>query len=75
MRIPTPRLAISAPITFLPDEQVAEALAEGLASAYPGARLDIGLTAATAPYYSFPGEEEYVRLNEVYFLQNTHHEV
>lgn len=60
----TAPVTTAAPLTFLPDEQIATALAEGLASAYPGARLDIGLTAATAPYYSFPGEEEYVRLNE-----------
>ncbi len=45
------------------DAEIAARIAEALSTAYLGARLDIGLTAETAPYYRLDGEEGYVRLN------------
>ena len=53
-----------APNASLPeDRELAERLSAALAEAYLGARLDIGLTAESAPYYRLEGEEGYVRLN------------
>lgn len=51
------------PITFAPDAEIAAALREALVGARLGDRLNIGLTAETAPFYAVKGESDYVRLN------------